>query len=179
MGWAVVGIVALWTAFVLVLRLRIRPIIDGVRVFNKRLLNPVMLRFAGQRHWYAAVLEHTGRHTGRAYKTPVVAEPTDNGFVIPLPYGERVDWLRNVLAVGHATITAKDTRYTVDQPQVVDRAVAEPLLPPRLRRSFRLYGIDRFLLVRTHATPESVSAELAVEQSLPELAAPVQPTDRQ
>jgi hypothetical protein len=48
MGWAVLGVVALWVVFVLVLRLRLQPMIDVVRVFNKRLLNPAMLRLAGR-----------------------------------------------------------------------------------------------------------------------------------
>ncbi|RXS80310.1 nitroreductase, partial [Geobacillus sp. PK12] len=60
---------------------------DVVRTFNKRVLNPVMLRLAGKRYWYAAVLRHTGRRSGKRYATPVVVERTANGFIIPLPYG--------------------------------------------------------------------------------------------
>jgi hypothetical protein len=39
-----------------------------------------------------------------SYATPVVAVPAEGGFVIPLPYGEGVDWPKNVLAAGRATI---------------------------------------------------------------------------
>ena len=46
---------------------------DAIRVVNKWALNPVMLRFAGRRHWYAAVLRHTGRKSGRPRTAPVVA----------------------------------------------------------------------------------------------------------
>lgn len=169
--WTVLGFVALWLVFVLAFRLHIQPLLDAIRAFNKRVLNPAMLRFAGQQHWYAAVLHHTGRRTGRAYTTPVVPEPTDNGFIIPLPYGEHVDWLGNVLAAGHATITAKGHTYTVDQPEIVDWAVAEPLVPPRQRRLFRLYGIDAFLQVRALPSPAEPRFDLQVEHGLQELAA--------
>jgi hypothetical protein len=46
-----------------VFRLHLRPINDVVRVFNKRLLNPVIMAL-DRRHWYAAVLEHKGRRSG-------------------------------------------------------------------------------------------------------------------
>ena len=47
---------------------------DTVRTFNKYLLNPAMLHLAGRRHWYAAVIRHTGRKSGKSYATPVVAD---------------------------------------------------------------------------------------------------------
>ena len=65
----------------------------------------IMLRVAGRRHWYAGVIHHTGRQTGKSYATPVVVEQSPDGIVIPLPYGADVDWLRNAIAAGHATVT--------------------------------------------------------------------------
>ena len=53
---------------------------DAVRRFNRRWLNPVMLRMAGRPNWYAARLEHLGRHSGRTYATPVVAKPVTGGM---------------------------------------------------------------------------------------------------
>ena len=47
-------------------------VLDTVRVFNKHLLNPAMLLVAGRKHWYAGVIEHTGRRSGKNYATPVV-----------------------------------------------------------------------------------------------------------
>jgi hypothetical protein len=65
---------------------------DKVRLLNKRVLNPAMMTLAGRRHFYAAVLRHRGRRSGREYKTPVVAVPVaGDAFVVPLPYGEKVD----------------------------------------------------------------------------------------
>jgi hypothetical protein len=38
---------------------------DAVRQVNKRVANPVMLRLAGRRYWYAAAIHHRGRRSGR------------------------------------------------------------------------------------------------------------------
>nr|WP_324679268.1 hypothetical protein [Mycobacterium sp. 663a-19] len=70
------------------------PLLNAVRASNRHLLNPLMLRLAGHTHWYAAAIRHTGRRSGKQYATPVVAERVPDGFVIPLPYGTRVDWLQ-------------------------------------------------------------------------------------
>jgi len=68
----------------------------AVRRIRKGIINPAMLLLAGRRHWYGAALHHIGRRSDRPYTTPVVAEPAADGFVIPLPYGTDVDWLRNI-----------------------------------------------------------------------------------
>ena len=66
-----------------------------------------------------------------------MAEPVEGGFVVPLPYGEEVDWLKNVLRAGRATIEANGATYPVVDAEIVDCTVAFPLLPPRLRLAWR------------------------------------------
>jgi len=119
-----------------------------IRRFNRRVLNPLMLLLAGRRHMYVAVLHHTGRRSGKAYRTPVVAEPVAEGFVVPLPYGTGVDWLRNVRAAGEAVIDLHGIPYAVDQPLVVPAAEALPLVRPSRRRIWRRLGIESFLRLR-------------------------------
>lgn len=123
-------------------------VLDHIRVFNKRLLNPLMMRLAGRKYWYAAVIEHTGRRSGKHYATPVSAEQTQEGFLIPLPYGANVDWLRNVLAEGNATIRAHGLTYHVTQPEVVSAETATPKLRPERRRVYDLFGVDNYLRVK-------------------------------
>jgi hypothetical protein len=53
---------------------------DTVRVFNKYVLTPTMLRLAGRKYWYASVILHTGRHSGKNYATPVVADRVTDWF---------------------------------------------------------------------------------------------------
>lgn len=125
------------------------PARNAVRTFNKYVLNPAMLRLAGRKHWYAAVIRHTGRKSGRSYATPVVVDRVaGDGFILPLPYGTRVDWLRNVLTAGTATITVGGQTYDVTEPEVIDAATAGPQLSPRRRRAFQRFGIDTFLKVK-------------------------------
>jgi deazaflavin-dependent oxidoreductase (nitroreductase family) len=122
---------------------------DKIRLLNKRVLNPAMMTLAGSRHFYAAVLRHRGRRSGREYATPVVAVPVaGDAFVVPLPYGEEVDWLKNVLAAGRATIEAKGATHEVAEPKVLDAAEAFPLLDERHRRTWRRFGIERFMRVK-------------------------------
>ncbi|MDF2143722.1 nitroreductase family deazaflavin-dependent oxidoreductase [Knoellia sp. p5-6-4] len=117
---------------------------DAIRAFNKRVLNPAMLTMAGRRHWYAAVLRHVGRRSGRRYATPVVAVPVPEGFVVPLPYGEQVDWLRNAVAAGGATIQFQGETFEVGVPVLLDAEEALPLLDARHRRAWQRFRIDRF-----------------------------------
>ena len=128
--------------------LRVEPVTDWVRAFNKRVTNPLMRTLAGRRHWYASVIRHVGRRSGKEYSTPVVAEPVEDGFIVPLPYGEGVDWLRNVLAARTAAIKTKGVSYIVVEPEVIGAESAFSLLPPRVRRTWHLFGIERFLKVK-------------------------------
>ena len=125
-----------------------KPLLGAVRVSNRYLLNPLMLRLAGHKHWYASAIRHTGRRSGKQYATPVVADRTPDGFVIPLPYGARVDWLRNVLAAGRATISSQGETYNVAQPEVIDAATALPMVSADHRRTFSRVGIERYLKVK-------------------------------
>jgi deazaflavin-dependent oxidoreductase (nitroreductase family) len=146
--WSVGTLAVLSTFLLAVMRLRKGALLDRVRVFNRRILNPVMARLAGRRYWYASLIRHQGRRSGREYVTPVVATPAEDSFVIPLPYGEGVDWLKNVLAAGGATIEAKGKTCAVVEPEVMGAADAFPLLDERRRRTWRLFGIERFLMVK-------------------------------
>ena len=96
----VVVLVLISTALSLLFRSGSDRFLTAIRGFNKHFLNPVMLRFAGTRGFYAAALHHAGRVSGRPYVTPVLADPTPDVFIVPLLYGTGVDWLKNVQASG-------------------------------------------------------------------------------
>ena len=91
------------------------PVRDFQRRVNRRVFNPRQMRTAGRPGAYAGIIRHVGRRSGRAYETPVVPLPADDGFVILLPYGDRPDWVRNVLAAGTATIVLEGEEYTVGE----------------------------------------------------------------
>jgi deazaflavin-dependent oxidoreductase (nitroreductase family) len=124
------------------------PLLNAVRISNKRVLRPVMMKLAGRKHWYAAAIQHIGRRSGKQYATPVVADRAEDGFVIPLPYGLRVDWLQNVLAAGRATISVQGGTYDVVKPEIVDAAAALPALRPWRRRILQGVGIEHYLKVK-------------------------------
>ena len=142
-----VGIAVVWVVLriVTVFRERDPVALAAVRRFNRRFLNPVMLHLAGKRHWYAARLEHTGRRSGNRYATPVVARPIFGGFAVPLPYGTEVDWLRNVLAAGTATLRSGGVRYGVTEPRIIDAGEAFTQVSPAYAQAWCRFGIDRYL----------------------------------
>jgi deazaflavin-dependent oxidoreductase (nitroreductase family) len=119
-----------------------------IRANNKYLLNPLMLRLAGRRWWYASVLEHTGRRSGKRYSTPIVADRVGEHLIVPLPYGTQVDWVRNVLTAGEATVVSKGKTYRVTSPELIAATQALPLLPRDRRRTFEKVSIGHFLRAR-------------------------------
>jgi deazaflavin-dependent oxidoreductase (nitroreductase family) len=120
---------------------------DAVRRYNKYVLNPLMLRLAGRRHWYASALHHVGRRSGRAYVTPVVADAVAGGYLVPLPYGSDVDWLRNVLAAGTCTLDVHGRTVALHAPQVLPAERVLPLLPSSRAAWWRLTRMREFLVL--------------------------------
>lgn len=86
--------------------------------------NKVISPIAGKRHSPYALLEHVGRRSARAYSTPVGAFPYEDGFVIGLSYGADVDWCRNVLASGRATLTWHGQTFALERPVVIPTSTA-------------------------------------------------------
>ena len=141
---ALVAPMAVIALFVLVLRYGGPRVRGKIRLLNKRILNPALMTLAGRRHFYAAVIRHRGRRSGREYATPVLAVPVaGDAFLVPLPYGEGVDWLKNVLAAGQAIIEAKGEIHELGEPEVIDAAEALPLLAALHRRMWRRFGVER------------------------------------
>lgn len=121
---------------------------------NKYALNPLMLRFSG-RYGFSAIVHHVGRRSGTPYATPVIAHQSDQGVVIPLPYGTDVDWLRNLLAAGQGVVEVEGRSLNVDEPAVVDLADMIESLPAPMARTVRFNGARE--AVRLHVSePASV-----------------------
>lgn len=166
--WVAVGIGGvgglLWAAFAWSFRTKFRPVQDRIRRFNRDVTNPRQLQRAGQPGSYASIVHHTGRTSGTAYRTPVVAVPTDGGFVFALPYGPDVDWARNVRVAGVATLEHEGRRVTVHEPMLIDLEQADPLFPAKERRMHRAYGVRDFLRVQERETSPSM-ADTSREQA--------------
>ena len=110
---------------------------------------PIALRIAGSGLipvW--GVLHHTGRKSGKAYATPLAILATPDGLVLPLPFGERTDWCRNVRASGGGILHWRGADHRVVQPEIIDAAMATPALNAVLRRFVQVLGIKNFLRVR-------------------------------
>ena len=112
-------------------------------------LNGLVARFAGSRYlplW--AIMRHHGRRSGREYATPVAAQRTAQGFVIPLAFGESADWCRNVLASGRAQIRWKDREYPVVEPSIVPAREALDAFPAIARPLLTRGAIDEVMVLR-------------------------------
>ena len=106
---------------------------------------PLAMRSAGTEQSSTSVVRHVGRRSGRSYETPVVAVDHDNSFLIALPYGERTDWMKNVLASGTATVVTHGQSHEVDQPQVIPMTDATRFFRSKEQKLHRRFAIDTCL----------------------------------
>ncbi len=89
-----------------------------VATVNKHVTN----RIQGLWAWLLppwAVVHHTGRKSGRAYRTPVVGFATPQGFAIPLLYGPQTQWAKNVMADGGGEIQRGGRRLSFVEPRIL------------------------------------------------------------
>ncbi len=78
--------------------------------FNKVVTNPIQGTYA----WLIppwAVLIHDGRRSGRLYRTPVMARRHGEELSVPVLYGTRSDWVRNLLAAGSGRVVRCGRTY--------------------------------------------------------------------
>jgi deazaflavin-dependent oxidoreductase (nitroreductase family) len=85
------------------------PAPRSIARFNRRFTNRLTLRVAGYLPGFALV-SHVGRKSSRAYRTPVNAFRTDDGYIIALTYGAQSDWVKNVLAAGSCEFQTRGRR---------------------------------------------------------------------
>ncbi|MFC9995160.1 nitroreductase family deazaflavin-dependent oxidoreductase [Nocardia sp. NPDC127526] len=107
--------------------------------FNRVVTNRFARLYAGKIPPYT-VIGHQGRKSGRAFTTPVLGSVRDDLLIVPLAYGSKTDWVRNVLAAGGGTATYRRRTRKFINPRVVDAADATEL-PPLARRYTRLVPV--------------------------------------
>jgi deazaflavin-dependent oxidoreductase (nitroreductase family) len=128
---------------------------NALRRFT-RVMRPLALKSAGKEGSGTAVIRHTGRQSGRVYETPVATARNGDFFLIALPYGERTDWLRNVLSKGSAVIVTGGQAYEIDQPEIIPMSEVTAYFRPgeqRMQRQFRVASALR-VRERPQAAPE-------------------------
>ena len=126
-----------------------QAVIDAKRQRNKRFANKMVVRVgrAGRPHSIFAILDVSGRRTGRRYTTPVraVEQPTD--FVVPLTYGLKTSWFVN-LQHNPGTLHWQGRSIPVGEPVVVPTSAVARLLPPPSRFLLWLDGTDQCVRIQ-------------------------------
>jgi deazaflavin-dependent oxidoreductase (nitroreductase family) len=125
-----------------------------IRYFNRDILNRLALRSAGTRRSRLAVVRHVGRRSGKWYETPLLAVPLGDDLVIALTYWPKVDWYRNLQAMGQGMLLCGGKSYAIGKTERIDQAIALPAFSPLQRCMLRLLNIRHFARIRViHPEP--------------------------
>jgi deazaflavin-dependent oxidoreductase (nitroreductase family) len=111
--------------------------------FNRSATNRLTRAFAGRLPGFAIVL-HTGRRSGRHYRTPVNIFRSGDEFVITLTYGRERDWVRNVMAAGECEVRTRGRAVSLQNPRIV-RDDEGSLVPRPVRVILRALGVTEYM----------------------------------
>ena len=118
--------------------------------FNRHVTNPIQRLWAG---WIptGGILEHVGRRSGKAYRTPLTVFSADidgrPGIAILLSYGPNRDWLKNITAAGGGRVQRYGKTFGVADPHVVGKAEAAPHVTGGGRPLFALLPFEKAVLL--------------------------------
>ncbi len=111
--------------------------------FNRRVTNRITGPFAARLPGFAIVI-HKGRRSGRPYHTPVNVFRDGNDYIFVLTYGDKTDWVRNVLAAGGGEIITRGWHIKLTNPRLFTDST-KPWAPPPVRLILRLMGMSECL----------------------------------
>jgi len=126
------------------------PIPLWVTRVNRRVTNPILGVLSD---WLPplATLHHTGRRSGRRFRTPVFAFPTPRGVVIALTYGPHVQWLPNVSVVGaDARMVRRGNVLALSHPVRLHGEAGARLVPGVIRVALAGLRVDEFVELAAH-----------------------------
>lgn len=112
--------------------------------FNRVFPNPIARRVVGKIPPFALLI-HRGRTSGREYRTPLMAVPTGDGFVIALTYGRHTDWQRNVVKAGGCELIYRGQPFLLTDPHVIGKDEASGDIPLPIRIVLCPIGVNDYL----------------------------------
>lgn len=106
--------------------------------YVKRFVNPVLRHLAG--HGWFVELEHVGRRSGTAHRTPLLAFRDGDTVTVALTYGPGVQWLKNIRAAGRARMHWHDLLLDLGAPRDLTTAEGIARMPQPVRWVFARTG---------------------------------------
>jgi deazaflavin-dependent oxidoreductase (nitroreductase family) len=125
------------------------PLPRGLTHFNRRATNRLTGPLASRLPGFGVVV-HTGRASGRRYRTPVNVFRTADSVAIALTCGPEAQWVRNVLANGGALVSTGGRTWRLIRPQLAHDE-GRRLVPAPVRLVRRLIGVADFLALSAEA----------------------------
>ncbi len=107
--------------------------------------NDMTRKVSGTQRSSWGLLTHVGRRSGRVYQTSLGTNAYGDGCLLPLGYGPRTDWYRNLMAAGACTLAWKGRTYQLERPEVISGPAAMRAWPTRDRILLQLAGIHDFV----------------------------------
>jgi deazaflavin-dependent oxidoreductase (nitroreductase family) len=113
------------------------------RIVTNRILGPLSTIVPGM-----ATVIHTGRTTGRSYRTPVLLFRRGDRYIIALTYGPETDWVRNVMVAGGCTLETRGGTVRLSRPRLFHDEERR-LMPPLVRQALGVGKVFDFLELKT------------------------------
>lgn len=107
---------------------------------NKRIFNP---RALTNGKW--KVISHTGRSSGRSYRTPLDAYQVDGSYVFILVYGSGSDWVQNILASDTASLEVDGDVVELSAPVLIPQDEAWRMLDGIAKPPPGFLNVNEFL----------------------------------
>ena len=120
---------------------------------NRHVTNRILGPFAPHIPGFGIIV-HTGRKSGREYRTPVNLFRHNRGFIIALTYGPASEWVRNILASGRCVVETGGHTLRLEMPRLF-RDERRSFVPSHIRFVLGLIRVNDFLEVSVDGTPTS------------------------
>jgi len=127
------------------------PLPLSIARFNRRVTNRVLMPLVRRAPGFGVVV-HSGRRSGREYRTPVLAFRDGDRLTFALTYGPETDWVRNILSADAGRFVSRGREIQLAEPRLVHDP-SRQLVPAVVRVPLRLLTVSDFLVttvVPTH-----------------------------